>query len=120
MANIQDLMGKTITKITGAKEGNDEIIFECSDGKNFEMHHYQDCCESVTIDDICGDINDLIGTPIVRAEEPSNTDEPEAPEWADSYTWTFYILGTNRGTVTIRWFGVSNGYYSERVDFDEV
>jgi hypothetical protein len=86
------------------------------------MAHSQDCCESVSIEDIAGDLKDLIGSPILFAEESTNSDDP-APEGRyqdDGSLWTFYRLGTIKGTVVIRWYGSSNGYYGVGVNFDEV
>lgn len=116
MSNISDLIGKTLTKIE--KRGNDELVFSSDSGESWLMHHDQDCCEAVEIEDICGDLDDLVGSPILEAEESTNRDDPPAKvSFDDSYTWTFYKLATIKGSVTIRWFGESNGYYSERVDF---
>ena len=52
---IEELIGKTITTINAAK-GDDSIDFSTSDGKRYRMWHSQDCCESVSINDIVGDI----------------------------------------------------------------
>ena len=88
------------------------------------LNHHQDCCESVTIDEVIGDVDDLIGSPIVRATEDTNIDENpggvEVPEYQDSFTWTFYNIATAKGHVTIRWYGESNGYYSETASFDKI
>jgi hypothetical protein len=117
---ITELIGKTLINIDVDME-QDEIIFTCDNGDKYKMYHQQDCCESVVIDDINGDINDLIGSPILIAEEltflDENPDNVEKPEYQDSFTWTFYKLATIKGFVDIRWYGDSNGYYSESVDF---
>ena len=120
--NISELVGKTITSIVGAEVDNDVITFNCSDGTRYQMFHYQDCCEAVYIEDICGDINDLIGSPITMAEDVSDECAmmPPLEKWDDSYTWTFYKFATRKGYVNIRWYGISNGYYSESVDFVKV
>ena len=113
--NINELIGKTLVQCTGAV-GDEEITFKTDSGRTFRMFHEQDCCETVRVEDICGEMSDLVGSPIVQAEENSNSSET----WDGSKTWTFYRLATAKGQVVIRWLGESNGYYSERVSFDEV
>ena len=72
------------------------------------------------INDVCGDLTDLIGVPLVQAEEATSESPPDdvsAPEYEpESQTWTFYKFATIKGSVTIRWLGQSNGYYSESVN----
>lgn len=112
--NFEELEGKTIVEIHGMEVGNDVIYFVCDDGTIYMMYHEQDCCESVDINDICGDVDFLLNTPITLAEKVTETGENED---YDSFTWTFYNFGTIKGYVTLRWYGESNGYYSESVDF---
>ena len=116
---FDQLIGKILTEVKKLEKESEEVIFVCSDGSEYTMYHSQDCCESVCIDDVEGDISDLIGSPITIAEESTSDTNPEgvAPEYQDSFTWTFYRLATAKGFVVIRWYGESNGYYSESVDF---
>jgi hypothetical protein len=116
--NISELIGKTILGIGGANAGSDNIVFVTNDG-SYAMYHNQDCCENVTVEDITGFIEDLIGTPVLQAEESSNRDN-QPSEYAESWTWTFYNIATIKGYVTIRWLGTSNGYYGESVDFKKL
>lgn len=119
--NISELIGKTLTAVTG-RVSDEEIVFVCDNGEKYRMYHMRDCCESVCVEDIAGDINDLIGTPILEAREDTSNDNPEGVtmEYQDSFTWTFYNIATIKGYVTIRWYGESNGYYSESVEFEKL
>ena len=121
MTDFETLNGKTITSIK-LSEDRDEILFSCSDSSKYKMYHSQDCCESVSVEDICGDLEDLIGSPILAASEETSNKNPDGvnPEYQDSFTWTFYKLATIKGSVTIRWYGESNGYYSESVEFEAI
>lgn len=121
MENIRGLMGQTLVSVVN--EADDAIIFTLSDGRQFKLYHEQDCCECVRIEDINGSLDDLVGSPILQAEESSSNENPNGvkpEEYQDSFTWTFYKLATVKGYVTIRWYGSSNGYYSESVDFTEI
>lgn len=112
---FDQLKGKTFVAIEGAETGNDEIVFKDNCGGIYVLYHSQDCCEHVSIEDVVGNVDDLLNTPLLVAEESTSYDQNLHRD--DSYTWTFYKLATIKGSVDIRWYGSSNGYYSERVDF---
>lgn len=117
---FDNLLGKTLTSVEVITEDyNDHFIkFVTTEGETFVMYHEQDCCESVSIESIEGELSCLVGNPILLAEEATKSGkiDPE-DDWNDSQTWTFYKLATIKGYVDIRWNGSSNGYYSETVDF---
>lgn len=105
--------------------GDHTINFETVDGRKFQMFHLQDCCEGVFLEDVCGDLADLIGHPILTAEEvTSDVNPPDAKpdtiEYQECFMWTFYKFATIKGNVTLRWYGDSNGYYSVAVSFEEI
>ena len=121
--NFSILKGLTITSIDGLEDDSAEVIFTTSEGRRFEMSHSQDCCEIVSIEDVCGDVNDLLNSPILLAEKETSDEDPvdvNKEYHDDLYCWTFYKLSTFKGDVTIRWYGESNGYYSVGVDFEEI
>lgn len=113
---FSDLKGKVLVDV---KASDDNITFVTLEGESFDMYHDQDCCEHVRIESVVGDWKDLLGHPLLMAEDASNRDNPTdyEQESAESYTWTFYKLATIKGYVDIRWLGESNGYYSESVSF---
>lgn len=117
--NVSVLLGRTLASVEN--QLNQRIVFVTDDGECYEMWHEQDCCESVTVEDIVGDLNDLVGSPLTMAEESTSDERPTdlpKPDYEDeSQTWTFYRFATVKGYVNIRWYGSSNGYYSESVTF---
>lgn len=129
---LEELLGKTLVKAekvkaragrdiaTGDDNYADEIVFITNLGVEYRLFHDQDCCEGVSVEDIVGNLADLVGAPILMAEcvTHENVNPEDAPrKGEDSFTWTFYKFATIKGYVTIRWYGESNGYYSEEVTF---
>lgn len=144
-----ELVGKTLWSIVRL---DDELLtFSADDGSEYQMLYYHDCCAGCSIEDICGDLDDLVGSTILLAEEVSSSEPDEQALVArkaefeaekqrsidagreyyyksfedfcrsryESETWTFYKLSTIKGSVTIRWYGSSNGYYSESATFEQ-
>ena len=113
---IEEMIGKTFVSVI--QRGDDELIFVDAEGNACVFYHDQDCCESVTIEDIVGDLADLQNSEIVEAECVTDEHPTDyANEVYESYTWTFYKFRTKKGCVTVKWCGLSNGYYSESVNF---
>jgi len=111
--DIKEMVGQTFTRVESFKGGySEQIVFTKEDGTMYSFYHDQDCCESVTIEDICGELDDLVGSPLLIASERTNH---ESNNEYESCTWTFYEFATIKGSVTVRWFGESNGYYGEEV-----
>ena len=125
---FESLTGKHIASVEGLEEGSGEVYFHCADGSSYRMRHYQDCCEYVQVYDVIGDVSDLLDADVIEAREESSGAPSDvvlaraaAGEYlAESETWTFYIIQTNKGAVTVRWLGSSNGYYSEAVSFEKL
>ena len=92
-----------------------QLDFYAITGEHYSLYHDQDCCESVYIESINGDLANLEGSPILRADEKTSSYEGSD----SSCTATFYTFATAKGYVDIRFNGESNGYYSESVDFHE-
>lgn len=115
--NLLQMVGKTMESVT-VSHRNEALTFVATDGTIFRLHHKRDCCENVAIEDMCGDLDDLVGSPITQAEEVVSDQEGGQPSQAVSWTWTYYKFATVKGSVTVRWLGISNGNYSEGVSLD--
>ena len=111
---IDELIGQVAKTVTNNHDL--ELIFELENGQTARFYHEQECCESVSIEEIHGDLNDLVGREIVQAELVF--EDVNLKDTYDTATWTFFKFATNKGSVTVRWYGTSNGFYSEAVDFE--
>ena len=110
---FEPLVGEVFTSVRrGKRYDADVLLFEQRHARTYAFLHLADCCECVFIEDVCGDLDDLADVPLMRAEEFTRTGGDED---GGTYTYSFYTFATHKGTVTVRWFGSSNGYYSEAV-----
>lgn len=126
---FSELNGLTITKIDGLNRLSEKVTIHTKEGRVFEMYHNQDCCEVVYLADFHV-YKGYVGEVTEAKVETNNIDTPEALYYYNedgtetlyydkAWLWTFYIINTEVGKITLRWFGSSNGYYSEEVDFYE-
>lgn len=121
---INDLVGKTIKSIEN--KDNRYLQFSMSSGEVYSMYKqdgYYGNESSAVLEDIAGSLNDLIGNPILLAEERTNKNAPKVKnnqgEEIDFYNtqWTFYELATIKGSVTLRWYCYASLFYSDNVYF---
>ena len=104
VTNIDGLVGEAISDVLCDEES---FVILLESGRILEFYHEPACCETVTLNDVDGDLNDLRGGICNHAEEISQGDR--------ELLWTFYRFGTEKGSVTLRWVGESNGFYSIKV-----
>ncbi len=105
------LVGRTIKRIDGLERGGADVLITLDIGK-VRIYHRQDCCEDVELLDFDGDQDDLVGATIKEVEQVSSQGNRQ---YGDTETWTFIKIETDRGGLWMRWYGSSNGYYSEEV-----
>lgn len=112
------LIGTVFSRVERCNNEDDTIKFYIGDESDpkYKLKHEQDCCEHVYIESITGDLSDLVGQPITMAEIVWKDGESKKDEYGyndESSTWTFIKFATIKGYVDIRFYGSSNGYYSE-------
>lgn len=89
------------------------LLFYLDRNEVIRMYHQQDCCESVYLADVNGNLS---ATNFLIYECIEKCDENPPERSTSSATWTFYTFRTSSGYIDLRWIGESNGYYSESVD----
>lgn len=125
--NISVLIGKTIISIVN--KDNQVLEFKTNDGETYVMFDEEQSYGNESrayLEDIAGDLSDLLHKPILVAEERKNHDAPkvknsdgEVDDWYKTL-WTFYELATIKGSVTLRWYSTSSPYYAAAVNFRKI
>lgn len=110
------MIGETI-KYIDVDEYDHQIRVETESGRVFLIYHKQDCCESVRLVDINGNIKHLEGKVI---EDFSHMSKRYSNEYGNSETTTIITFFVDDSTVTTRLIGESNGYYSEEISVEEI
>ena len=74
---LESLIGKIC--VFYERAGDEAITLIFSDGTALRMQHHQDCCETVEIEDLNGDLADLLYTPLLVAEVNLDIGVPKEP-----------------------------------------
>lgn len=104
------IVGKTVKSVENADD--ETLLFEFTDGSICQFYHSQDCCESVYITE-CGNLTVLENATITDFDSY----EVAGEDGYNSTTTTTLSFRSSKGLVKVIWLGMSNGYYSESVDF---
>ena len=119
MEFLEEIIGKKIVLVEGLEIDSEDVIFHLENGDKWKMYHDQCCCENVWLEDINGNVDNILNSEVLRFDEKCENDY-EAEEDDMSGTYTFYTIATTKGYLDLRWHGTSNGNYSERVDFEKL
>jgi hypothetical protein len=113
MDKFKDLVGRKIKSISVHPY---EVHFELDKGERYRLYHSQDCCETVGVNGVFGDISSIVGGDVTQAiEEVFSDHDPEGyvreeKEYRDySYTWSIFKLVTTYGKLEIRFWGNPTG-----------
>lgn len=106
---VRPLAWRHVTKVEGLRRGSDAVIFHFDDGSTISLHHVQDCCEHVRVEDF--ELQGKLKGPLLGFEETIKTTRSDD----GTGTWTFYNIRVGTGCLNLRWIGESNGYYSESI-----
>ena len=82
--------------------------FITENGDVYQLFNGNDTCDELGLKDIEGDLDDLIGSPIILAE----VTESDYIEYTER-VWIFYRLATAKGYVVIRFYTTTDGWYSD-------
>lgn len=114
---LRNIIGAKITDVSQGDEYDFLLTISTNKGLTLKFYHEQDCCESVWLEDGFDDLKSMIGKEILDIEYIFNqTDEP-LEDVDDSYTWHYTNIKTIDKDCQLRFFGTSNGFYSEDIDF---
>lgn len=111
------------TRILSIESDTEEVRIVLADGRNVRLYHCQDCCESVEIAQIDGDLQRLVGHELQAAYMTYEEKDPAGMDWCDRLdvclAHNFLHLRSHAGDVCVRWDGWQSGYYSDSITFDD-
>jgi hypothetical protein len=113
---LSKMVGQTVERIEvvkGTWSDNDRVTFVLENGDKVTLHHYQNCCENVGIEE-CPNLTNVRGL-CTKAYESTNHNSD-----AECGMWTFYRFCVGEHDFEIRWYGESNGYYSVSVSVEYI
>jgi hypothetical protein len=115
--NIKELKNKTIVEISGLRNGGNIVELRCDDGSLYTLQNVHYSREDVYIDDIKGNTDDLLNSPITKVKRTSVTMYVSPYGGGKEYkvVWSIFKFGTQKGKVEISWRGEAHRKSSAKV-----